>query len=269
MRTNNGQILYIPRIGQRANLQHPLMKGCVGWWPLTDGGGGIAKDLVRGNDGTLNGNAAFVSSEIGASLSCSGVSQGGVTASTNPVASLPITVSAWFKTSNTSSDMYIIDGDDSSDRIAIYRNAGGSLVAFAGGSRTFSTSSSVIADGNWHHVVAIYTSSGITGYFDGEQAASGSAATTSLSGLRIGGRYSSTSNWDGELQNIRTYDRALSDSEILQLYTNPWSGLSIPSSTRYFFVPQLITASPKLFSISGSSVSMRSNVGRVSVRAAR
>ena len=54
MRTNTGQILYIPKIGQRANLQHPLMKGCVAWWPLTDGGGTTATDIVGTNNGTLD-----------------------------------------------------------------------------------------------------------------------------------------------------------------------------------------------------------------------
>lgn len=201
-----------------------INSGLQGYWPLTDGGS-TAKDITsNANDGTLQGNAAFVSSGIGAALSCSGVSSSGVSVPTNPSASVPITVSAWFKTSNTSSDMYIIDGDDSSDRIAIYRNVGGTLIAYANGSAFFGTSNSVIADGNWHHVAAVYTSSGITVYFDGEPDGTGTAATTSLSGLRIGGRYSNTSNWDGELQNVRVYNRALSATEVATLYNRPWEG---------------------------------------------
>ena len=87
--------------------------------------------------------------------------------------------------------------------------------------------------------------------------------------VTLGAYYNSNESWPGYLQNIRMWNRSLSSSEVLELYTNPWAGLSIPSETRYFFVPQLITASPKLFNIKGSSISMTSNTGRVSVRAAR
>ena len=39
------------------------------------------------------------------------------------------------------------------------------------------------------------------------------------------------------MQNIRFWSRELTDSEVLELYTNPWSGLNIPSATRYFYFP--------------------------------
>ena len=129
--------------------------------------------------------------------------------------------------------MYIIDGDDSSDRIAIYRNTGGTLIAYAGGSCFFGTSSSVIADGNWHHVAAVCTSSAITVYFDGVQDGTGSAATNSISGFRIGARFSISSNWDGELQNVRTYDRVLSATEVATLYERPWEGIEYGDTFHY------------------------------------
>jgi len=49
--------------------------------------------------------------------------------------------------------------------------------------------------------------------------------------------------FDGEVSNYRLYNRALSATEILELYTNPWAGLSIPSSTRYFYFPTTLPLS--------------------------
>jgi hypothetical protein len=112
-------------------------------------------------------------------------------------------------------------------------------------------------------------------YRNGVQVSSGAVTTAPLStaGYKL---YinelpvvSGSSGLTCSMQNVRLWSRALLDSEVFELYINPWAGLSVTSSTSYFFVPQLITASPKLFSVSGSSVSMRSNAGRVSVRAAR
>ena len=279
MRTNNGQILYIPKIGQRANLQHPLMRGCVGWWPLTDGGGGIAKDLVRGNDGVLNSDVTWKSSSIGKVASFDDTLTSQITvphdASYNAATTGKISVSAWVKVDATRGDHSVIVGkdDNSSNRewlitiptnLSVFRlhlwNSSGTL-------SYFDTSSFSLGD--WHFVCMTWDGSTLRGYLDGvaDGSTSITSARTTTVGLRIG--ESSNNKLNGLLQNIRVWNCSLSSSEILELYTNPWSSLSIPSSTRYFFVPQLITASPKLFSISGSSVSMRSNVGRVSVRAAR
>ena len=293
MRTNNGQILYIPKIGQRANLQHPLMKGCVAWWPLTDGAGGIAKDITsNANDGTGQGGVNWDSSSIGTVFASDKSTDSYFVSNYSASGQSAISLSFWF--------IYNFDGDSPTGWNGLFRNGDSSNsllqvyhhntdhelrfgVATAGGGTGFNTAES----GSWttgavYH--AVFTYDGTTGkvYLNGSEQSSGTHSfpgnikTVASQPFNIGAAVippqslpAGSTTLDGDIQNVRIYNRALSATEVLELYTNPWAGLSIPSATRYFFVPQLITASPKLFSVSGSSVSMRSNVGRVSVRAAR
>jgi len=79
-------------------------------------------------------------------------------------------------------------------------------------------------------------------YLNGElltpdSSANGTGIITESSGtLSLAGRISDNlRQLSGDYQNVRVYNRALSPTEILELYTNPWAGLSIPSETRYFF----------------------------------
>ena len=283
MRTNTGQVLYIPRIGQRANLQHPLMKGCVGWWPLTDGGGDIAKDILDRNNGTIVNSSTYNMTNRGLSLYQTGVSSQKVDITNGNRMGFvrDCTVSAWvsinsgylgnFRKIAVLQDgagiggFYLSTGPSSHPVYMGVRTSSGSVTAN-------STAGDYLTANVFTHLVGTYDGTNIRLYRNGiEDAISPQTGDMydSSKPVVLGAYYNSNETWPGYLQNIRMWNRALSSSEVLELYTNPWAGLSIPSATRYFFVPQLITASPKLFSVSGSSVSMRSNVGRVSVRAAR
>ena len=78
-------------------------------------------------------------------------------------------------------------------------------------------------------------------YIDGVEAASASATgTIAAPAYDTDILTAQGSGWsvEGRMQNVRAWNRGLSGSEVLELYTNPWAGLSIPSSTRYFFVSQ-------------------------------
>ena len=276
MRANNGQILYIPKIGQRADFQHPLMKGCVGWWPLTDGGGGIAKDIVGTNDGTLNGGVSWETDEVGEVAVFDGTSNARISLSSALVSGQTLCFSVW---------LYI--ESSTAQRVQIYSSAYAGHVKnqfrfsplfnyftfdqYPPGGGGIDTPADTGVEGRWVHAVVTQDSSDTKIYYDGQLKVTGTAETYSGNTPNVFdiGSDNGANSFDGKMQNFRAWNRALSSSEVFELYTNPWSGLSIPSATRYFFVPQLITASPKLFSVSGSSVSMRSNVGRVSVRAAR
>ena len=291
MRTNNGQILYIPKIGQRADFQHPLMRGCVGWWPLTDGGGGIAKDIVGTNDGVQSGGVTWADTKKGRAASFDGTDDYiDCTALGNVAITGSFSLSIWCNPDTASKDQRFFTkwqigaGGTSPDLFNIWYDIGGAGIGYTFVVKQADQLVQYFAGvnensggvGQWSCVVGVYDITGptISIYVDGIliESATGPAAIAwnpndNESPVRIGAINAERA--DGLAQNARIWNRALSESEILELYTNPWAGLSMPSATRYFFVPQLITASPKLFSVSGSSVSMRSNVGRVSVRAAR
>jgi plastocyanin len=102
---------------------------------------------------------------------------------------------------------------------------GASVVHFTGGNfyRTYIPWSGVYDDGNWHHLAAVYdSSSGMTAYVDGSQ-----EGTNSNSGLldTTNTRWGVGCNladpvselYDGQLDDIAIYDRALSDTEVSTL----------------------------------------------------
>ena len=262
MRTNNGQILYIPRVGQRANLQHPLVKGCVGWWPLTDGAGGILKDISgNGLDATLSGTNTWETETLGTVNFFDNTSSIGSHAEVSaapPDLTSAFTWSSWNKldpSTNVASHKYgagfaITNSSGSSD-IEVYFNSNSSfsnqrpqLVFNRSNGGTFVNMNYSLSGGlaydEWVHWVVVYGGSYTkvyrNGTFIGTKSVTNAPLLTSGYKLLLNGSinpsiYSSISL---RMQNSRLWSRALLDSEILELYTNPWAGLSMPSETRYF-----------------------------------
>jgi len=54
-----------PPVGSEIDWGHPLSQGLVGAWLMNEGGGNIVRDLVKGNNGTLVGNTNWSSSVKG------------------------------------------------------------------------------------------------------------------------------------------------------------------------------------------------------------
>ena len=255
MRTNTGQVLYIPRIGQRADFQHPLMRGCVGWWPLNDGAGTKAVDLsANGNDGTQSGGVGWDSTTRGTAADFDGVDDRfDLTNLGMDFSSDDFTVSMWIYVDSISSPEYLWVKQTSGNSFSciFWFNTATTLqlIHFTSASACmaqYTIASSLV--GGWNHLVATdvspssLLSSNKAVYLNGElltpdSSANGTGIITESSGtLSLAGRISDNlRQLSGDYQNVRVYNRALSPTEILELYTNPWSGLSMPSETRYFF----------------------------------
>ena len=76
-----------------------------------------------------------------------------------------------------------------------------------------------VSDGNWHHVVAIRSGDNFQMYVDGvANTASNSAigSVTSTEPLQIGG--TSSSDYEGLLDDVRVYTRSLSSTDVGELY---------------------------------------------------
>ncbi|WP_414838332.1 LamG domain-containing protein [Candidatus Nanosalina sp. VS9-1] len=216
-----------------------LSSGLVGYWPLHDDS---ATDYSGNkNHGTLNGGVTTgVSGRGGLQAMSFDGSDDYVGVSDDSVFTVSsFTVSAWVKIDSQgeygiisnyngsgSSQHYGIrygsnNSGDGSYRVNIYYDDGGA----SGYSFTILYGDTDIADGNWHLVTGVWD--GSTGettlYVDGniENSSTGEYTGTlnPSSGPRIGDDTAgSHSNFDGNICQARIYNRALSQSEIQELY---------------------------------------------------
>ena len=90
-----------------------------------------------------------------------------------------MTVSAWIKTSDSAYLDSIMERDSGASRQFQFRmsSADANFIIFIGGSAYSVSSSVVVNDGNWHHVVGTFNGSTLLVYVDGVQ-----KGTTSVSG---------------------------------------------------------------------------------------
>jgi PKD repeat protein len=91
-----------------------------------------------------------------------------------------------------------------------------------GQTTTLKSSPGVVQAGTWHHVAAVYDGSQMRLYRDGEQVASkgksGSLSTSGSVPAALGDQPQGGRSFDGLLDEVRLYGRALSADEVLALY---------------------------------------------------
>jgi subtilisin family serine protease len=208
----------------------------VSLWKFDEGSGTIAYDSAGNNDGTLVNGPVWTTGKINGALGFDGVDDYvdcGNDASLN-IGTSGWTAIAWFKISDRTQYKGILgkwDGGGSNDsyRIVVYDGSlsGGvqdkvSFVIYDGSSRYWATSIKTVTDDNWHHVCGVRDSSGIRIYVDGveenSKAMPSSANISNSTNLLVGKGYSGGWNFNGLIDDVRIYDRALSAGEIWQLY---------------------------------------------------
>lgn len=235
--------------GQESALFNDVTSGLVGHWKFDEASGLAAYDS-SGNflNGTLtNGPTRTASSscQMGSCLGFNGTSNY-VNFTSSGVLNITgnQTISLWVKSSTAVTNADIAGRWLSSvDNKKIWRlRVDGTLLTFrvsadgiANSSDATTTISSAI-DGNWHHIVAMYDGSSIGVYIDGtlrgSTVYSGGLFSDVGSILRVGASSSGggiAAYFEGIIDDVRIYNRALSAAEIKQLYS------SAPYS-KYFYV---------------------------------
>ena len=253
MRSNTGQILYIPKIGQRADFQHPLMRGCLGWWPLTDGAGVIARDISgNGYNGTMTSGATFTSSNIGTVGFFDGVNDYCTTGSAALLVDGSVgSMSFWFKSnaSQVSKRLFEFGSAATTGRSigVLVRGTGEVAFRYRQSSVNYNVDGPTLASlgSDWNFAVATWdTSDNINLYINNIKYSSTRSGSINVGNLDRGYiaeralQVPLGEAFQGEIQNVRVYTRELLASEVSHLYFQPWAGLRIPISTKYFFVPQ-------------------------------
>jgi hypothetical protein len=198
-----------------------------------------ADDETGTSNGTEVGNITYVPGQVGQALESN---EGGVDyinfgSNVGYEGASGITISFWVKhASGTSSNEDIIsDYSGGADNVLDINYGANELIScrISYGQLTFYNADldTLMKDTNWHHYVCIYNQTHAFMYFDGTMQAltpaAGGNLHTTTSVLRIGS--GDSGGWNGLIDEVIIYDRALNDTEIQQIYNNQ-SGI-IPTCT--------------------------------------
>ncbi len=235
---DGGSLASVYEKGSRLGLE-PLDYGdptLAGYWPLDEGSGGIAYDDSGTNaTGTWYGSTPYYTTgKIGPYAgSFNGandyVNMGNPTAlqSTNA-----LTVSAWINPSVTTSWLRIVSNSWQSGSLGgvIDLSTGGSSNVFCfikttSGSPSISSPSNSISAGSWAHVVCEYSGSSLSLYINGvlvnQTLVGGTLSYSNGYPWAIGAEMGTSTPaefFNGAIDDVRIYGRALSASEVAAMY---------------------------------------------------
>jgi hypothetical protein len=210
--------------------------GLVGWWKLGEGTGSTAYDSSGyGNSGAWAGTAAgtsgyYSAGYVGPWAGYFNGSNDKLTVSSSSVPTLnvtgPLTICAWVNIPSIPSMQEPIYSNSSGFEV------GGVILGIAAtgevsliGNRTGAwwqvLSSSSISTNNWHHVAGVYTGAAAYVYVDGALKGSLSTSSSPASGGGVYIGYTTQGGFayfNGLLDDVRVYNRALSAGEIAGMY---------------------------------------------------
>jgi hypothetical protein len=226
-RVLNEQQIQAVLAGYPNSLEPDVEGGLIGWWKLDDGTGTTAIDSSdNGNDGTLRGNPRWVSGKLGGALDFDAVGDY-VDCGNSPMFNITdeLTVSAWINMHSVRGEWRtIVAKGDSAWRISTNGATRGMHFGFTGAGRNWLRADSVteIPLNEWHHVCGVYDRvNGARIYINGVQEAVNpdtGGIDTNTHRVYIGENAEAPGRlWDGLIDDVRVYNRALSQEEILDL----------------------------------------------------
>ena len=213
------------------NKSAPLIKkeitdGLVSRWQFGEGTGTTVSDSWGSNDGTSSGGMTWETGKVGA---FSGGFDGfddyvnipGIT--DNPT---NITQMLWVKTIASGSSITLMTKrqvENGSDWPTIMLSSSKTPQIAVDDSAYYNTiiGTTDVNDGEWHHVAGVKDGTTYKIYVDGVEENSevdAHSMSGSSSDMRLGNGIVTGNYFDGEMDDVRIYNRALSASEIAVLY---------------------------------------------------
>ncbi len=229
-----------PTLGTQLDWANPLNSGLAAFWVFNENGGDKVYDLSGNtNTGTLT-NIAFPSTStsgwnpgrLGPAIVFDGADDYiGVGNTASLSITQAATVEAWiYRNTNTSTrDIIVSKGwyaAGTNGYVFLVRS--NYLVGNIGDAvSTQSINGPVISEQVWHHVAFTFDGSYLKLYLDGSSAATPVVQTLTpvtnvrdfIIGFDITG---SVYRFNGIIDSVRVYNRALTDAEIQELYINPY-----------------------------------------------
>lgn len=241
--------------------------GLIGYWPMNEGAGSKVNDMSGNRNSGILSNTSWVSGKFSNALSFNGSSSyvdAGSRINTSNITEM--TISAWVYNNAAAANKAIAGWWNGTNGIFIQSEttATDGLVFVAGGGSSFGTVNYTTVN-RWTHVVLVYDgsltgdSNRLKGYVDGVQKTLSFAggvvpASISTSGnLMIGNANTLTRYWNGKIDETKIYNRALSETEVQQLYKQ--NATQVNSSKNDFLTNGLVG----LWSFDGRDINWGSN----------
>jgi hypothetical protein len=237
-----------------------VSSGLVGWWPLNEGTGTVAHDHSgQGNDGRWSGTPSspsgtsyYTTGEIGSSAGYFNGSDNSLTIGTQPIYGLtgPFTISMWINPASLNYQAGIL-ARESSDTNG---NNGYLLVLYPNNhnpnipklcieaddiqEEACVAGTGVVGVGVWSLLTTVYDGTNMSLYVNGTlsaQVASTLNPPANNGSLVFGSpEQGGYANFNGSLEDIRLYSRALSASEISSLYNTDVGAPNAPTNLQAF-----------------------------------
>jgi len=190
----------------------------VGWWKFAEASGTVAHDASgRGHDGTLHGGPMWVAGKVDGALQFDGADDYVDVGSVGIDGTDRRTLTGWVKASTTEIAEgtgvfgFIPDGSIEGTYFDVEVDGEGNyVVSVEGWVGIFGA-----VDTQWHHLAVTYEGDGGSWYFDGQFIDVSEGEIGTIDQVRIGGRLSNSKYFPGLIDDVRIYNRVLTEAEIL------------------------------------------------------
>jgi len=249
-----------PPLGVRHNPSHPLSIGLVGHWIMNEGGGLTAYDISgKGNHGTLTSGPTWTAGQFGPAISFDGSNDFvsvGSPAALNLVGEASIFCWARFADLVTTQELLAqAAANDVIGQIALEVGRTDAKLSVLWADTVIGTSTGTVASNIWYHLG--FTRAGTTGswtwriYINGAQDSTNTSATNpgSQQPFSIGKDGAGALPFNGLIDDVRIFNRALSADEVRYLYIYPFADLQ--SRRQILVEPSVAAAAGRIFKLAG------------------
>ena len=212
-------------------VRAPNNLNLVGYWPMNEGRGTQVGDFSgNGNHGSLGGDPQWTRGKRGGAMEFDGDSVI-LTASSNfiPSENNTLTITAWVKANSISASslgnriVNIHRGSVAGSSLALSLGSGNKVQFYNHSGLSTNSWVNNVSVGNWYFIALTYDGTSFQKYFNGN--IDGSTITESLLAggsypAHIGSYDNSLSFFNGSIDDVRVYNRALTATEILALYNS-------------------------------------------------
>ena len=223
---NSDTTIYLYYDYQNVSDEVLVPEGLVAWYELN---GDAVDSSGNGFDGTNNGAIATTDrfDNTNGAMSFDGSNDYidcGNDSALNPADA--ITISVWVKLNSKDIDQEIIrkSRDSSGEVYEIFIKDNNEIffgIRDSSGTENYVLPSTTLTTGVWHHIVGTYDKQYLRLYLNGDEIGSESSTLTldsSSKNLSIGYNDAGTKYFNGDIDDVRLYNRALSTDEISTLY---------------------------------------------------